>query len=256
MTTLHRTTLILMMLAGWLSCATAHGWGSDDMEVFDLVEEINENFYSLMKINPNASHQEIKRAFRSLSVQLHPDKNDAEDAHIQFRNMVAVYEVLKDAGKREVYDRVLKEGLPNWKSALYYYRRMRKVGMAECLALLLVIMTVIQYITAWAAYAEKKYTAVSFGLTAWVDSCLSDGNLLFQEQIIGSRLKKLQKKNKTNVDIDTILNEIPTPSLWNTLPIQIPVWTYRAVTGTPGAIKSAMNFYAEQKQAEEDRKQM
>lgn len=234
MTNLPRRALILMMLAGCLACTAAHGWGSDDMEVFDLVEEVNENFYTLMQINPNATNQEIKRAFRTLSVQLHPDKNDAEDANIKFRNMVAVYEVLKDPGKREKYDRVLKEGLPNWKSALYYYRRMRKVGMAECMGILVLIITVIQYITAWAAYAEKKYTA---------------------EQIIGSKLKKLQKKNKTNVDIDTILNEIPTPSIWNTLPFQIPMGIYRAVTGTPGAIKSAMNFYAEQKKAEEERKQ-
>ncbi|XP_062539325.1 uncharacterized protein F54F2.9 [Armigeres subalbatus] len=226
---------VVMMLAGMLSCAAAHGWGSDDMEVFDLVEEVNENFYSLMQINPNATNQEIKRAFRTLSVVLHPDKNDAEDANIKFRNLVSVYEVLKDSGKREKYDRVLKEGLPNWKSALYYYRRMRKVGLAEGLALLVVIISVIQYATAWAAYAEKKYTA---------------------EQIFGSKLKKLQKKNKTNVDIDTILSEIPTPSIWNILPFQIPVWTYKTVTGTPGAIKSAINFYAEQKKAEEERKQL
>lgn len=226
---------VVMMLAGMFSCVAAHGWGSDDMEIFDLVEEVNQNFYSLMQINPNATNQEIKRAFRTLSVVLHPDKNDAEDANIQFRNLVSVYEVLKDAGKREKYDRVLKEGLPNWKSALYYYRRMRKVGLAEGLALLVVIISVIQYATAWAAYAEKKYTA---------------------EQIFGSKLKKLQKKNKTNVDIDTILNEIPTPSIWNILPFQIPVWTYKTVTGTPGAIKSAINFYAEQKKAEEERKQM
>lgn len=69
-------------------------------------------------------------------------------------------------------------------------------------------------------------------------------------------MKKLQKKNKTNVDMDTILSEIPTPSIWNILPFQIPVWTYKTITGTPGAIKSAMNFYAEQKKAEEERKQM
>lgn len=237
MTMKNNKTLLLgvMMLAGMLSCAAAHGWGSDDMEVFDLVEEVNENFYALMQINQNATNQEIKRAFRTLSVVLHPDKNDAEDANIKFRNLVSVYEVLKDSGKREKYDRVLKEGLPNWKSALYYYRRMRKVGLAEGLAIVLLIISVIQYATAWAAYAEKKYTA---------------------EQIFGSKLKKLQKKSKTNVDMDTILSEIPTPSIWHILPFQIPVWTYKSIVGTPGAIKSAMEFYAEQKRAEEERKQM
>lgn len=48
-----------------------------------------------------ASLAEIRKAFRQLSVVLHPDKNDAEDANVQFRNLVAVYEVLKDPTKRE-----------------------------------------------------------------------------------------------------------------------------------------------------------
>lgn len=59
------------------------------------------------------------------------------------------------------YNDVLKNGLPNWKSALYYYRRVRKMGLAEMAALLFAIITVGQYIVAWAVYAEKKYTAVS-----------------------------------------------------------------------------------------------
>lgn len=48
----------------------------------------------------NASAMEIRKAFRALSVVLHPDKNDAEDANVQFRNLVSVYEVLKDSSKR------------------------------------------------------------------------------------------------------------------------------------------------------------
>ncbi|XP_053690911.1 uncharacterized protein F54F2.9 [Sabethes cyaneus] len=223
----------LLILAGLVPSILAHGWSSDDMEIFDIVEEVNENFYALMQINQNATSQEVKRAFRTLSVVMHPDKSDAEDANIKFRNLVSVYEVLKDAGKREKYDRVLKEGLPNWKSALYYYRRVRKVGLAEGAAICLIVATVMQYFIAWAAYAEKKYTA---------------------EQLFGSKLKKLQKKNKTNVDIDMILKEIPTPSLWNLLPFQIPLGIWRTVTGIPAAIKSAIHYYAEQKKIEEERK--
>lgn len=103
---------------------------------------------------------EIKRAFRSLSIVVHPDKSDAPDADIQFRNLVSVYEVLKDATKREKYDNVLKNGLPNWKSALYYYRKARKVGLLEGSLLLFVIITVGQYLVGWAVYLEKKYTMV------------------------------------------------------------------------------------------------
>lgn len=103
---------------------------------------------------------EIKRAFRSLSIVLHPDKNSAPDADVQFRNLVSVYEVLKDSAKREIYDDVLKNGMPNWKSAVYYYRHYRKMGLTEMAVLLFTILTIGQYVVAWAAYVEKKYTAV------------------------------------------------------------------------------------------------
>lgn len=59
------------------------------------------------------------------------------------------------------YNEVLKNGLPNWKSALYYYRRVRKMGLAEMAFIVFMIVTIGQYIVSWAAYAEKKYTAVS-----------------------------------------------------------------------------------------------
>lgn len=104
---------------------------------------------------------EIKRAFRTLSIQIHPDKNPAADADVQFRNLVSIYEVLKEPGKREKYNNVLKNGLPNWKSAIYYYRKARKVGLLEGALLLFVIITIGQYFVGWAVYLEKKYTMVS-----------------------------------------------------------------------------------------------
>ncbi|XP_017064591.1 uncharacterized protein F54F2.9 [Drosophila eugracilis] len=198
-----------------LGVSGASAWHSEELEIFDLVEEVNRNFYEFMGINQTATGAEVKRAFRTLSIVLHPDKNPAEDANIQFRNLVSIYEVLKDPSRREKYDRVLKEGMPNWKSALYYYRRMRKIGLYEGAFILFLITTVGQYLFAWAAYLEKKYTA---------------------EQVFGTKLKKLQKKNK-NIDMDVILSEIPMPSLLNTLPIQIPL----ALWNLPRTIKNGFS---------------
>lgn len=56
---------------------------------------------------------------------------------------------------------MLRDGLPSWKSASYYYRHYRKMGLAEMAIILFTLITVGQYIIAWAVYAEKKYTAVS-----------------------------------------------------------------------------------------------
>ncbi|XP_037937268.1 uncharacterized protein F54F2.9 [Teleopsis dalmanni] len=196
-------------------------WDTEELEIFDLVEEINKNFYEFMGLTQEATHNEVKRAFRNLSIVLHPDKNPSEDANIQFRNLVSIYEVLKDPSKREKYNKVLKDGLPNWKSALYYYRRMRKIGLYEGALIIFIVVTIGQYIFAWAAYLEKKYTA---------------------EQVFGSKLKKIQKKNK-NIDMDTILNEIPVPSIFKTLPFQIPL----AIWNLPKTVKNSFNKIKELK---------
>ena len=49
-------------------------------------------------------------------------------------------------------------GLPDWRRPIYYYRRMRKLGLAEGIAYTLIITTIIQYFINWAAYWEKKFT--------------------------------------------------------------------------------------------------
>ncbi|XP_067640660.1 uncharacterized protein F54F2.9 [Eurosta solidaginis] len=206
---------IKILLLCSLCIETTYAWDSEELEIFDLVEEVNQNFYEFMNISQEATNNEIKRAFRGLSIILHPDKNPSEDANIQFRNLVSIYEVLKETSKREKYNRVLREGLPNWKSALYYYRRMRKIGLYEGAAILFVIITIGQYLFAWAAYLEKKYTA---------------------EQVFGSKLKKWQKKNK-NIDMDIILKEIPSPSIFNTLPFQIPLFIWHL----PGTVKEVFS---------------
>jgi DnaJ homolog subfamily C member 1 len=76
---------------------------------------------------------------------------------------VSIYEVLKDPAKREKYNNVLKNGLPNWKSATYYFRKARKVGLLEGALLIFVITTIGQYLVSWAVYLEKKHTMVSDG---------------------------------------------------------------------------------------------
>lgn len=151
---------LAFLLISLASIKPAHAWDNDDLEIFDLVELVNQNFYTMLGISQDASLSEIKRAFRNLSVILHPDKNDAEDANVVFRNLVSVYETLKDPVKREKYDLVLKNGLPNWKSAVYYFRKARKVGLAEGAILLFVITTICQYVVSWGVYLEKKFTMV------------------------------------------------------------------------------------------------
>ena len=148
--------LVILLLSAWPPETSA--FDQDELDIFDLVEEVNQNFYTYLELTENASTNEIRKAYRRLSLVLHPDKNDAPDAGLKFRWLASIYEILKDPQKREVYNRVLVEGLPDWRSPVFYYRRMRKIGLLEGLAYLFVITTVFQYCIYWAHYWERKFT--------------------------------------------------------------------------------------------------
>jgi molecular chaperone DnaJ len=68
-------------------------------------------YYEVLGIPRTASDVEIKRAFRTLARELHPDVSSAPDADVRFRDVAEAYEVLSDPERRATYDRYGKAGL-------------------------------------------------------------------------------------------------------------------------------------------------
>jgi len=69
------------------------------------------DYYDLLGVPRGASDAEIKRAFRALARELHPDVSGEPDAAARFRDIAEAYEVLSDPDRRATYDRFGKAGL-------------------------------------------------------------------------------------------------------------------------------------------------
>jgi molecular chaperone DnaJ len=62
------------------------------------------DYYGILGVDRGASDQEIKRAYRKLARELHPDVNPDESAQTRFQDVTAAYEVLTDPDKRRIVD--------------------------------------------------------------------------------------------------------------------------------------------------------
>jgi curved DNA-binding protein CbpA len=73
----------------------------------------DKTLYEILGVEPNATAEQLKKAYKSMSQKVHPDKNpDDPDAENKFKEVKHAYEVLKDPVKRKNYDETGRED--NW----------------------------------------------------------------------------------------------------------------------------------------------
>ncbi|CAH8464458.1 unnamed protein product [Schistosoma bovis] len=200
-----------------LLCGKVSAWDSGELQMFDLVEEVKENFYDFLGVSHTADISEIKRAYRKLSSKLHPDKNpDDPTAEQKFRRLVGIYEVLKNSELRAKYDEVLINGLPSWRTPVFYFRKLRKMSNYELFGLFFGMATIIHYAALWGSVFEKRLTL---------------------EDQLSTSLKRHKARDRKleliNQEISDELQKIPAPGWFDLLPFAIVRWIYAIITFIP-----------------------
>jgi len=67
-------------------------------------------YYEILGINNTAGVDDIKKAYKKLALEWHPDKNKSPDALNMFKEISNAYQILSDVGKRQEYDNSLVRG--------------------------------------------------------------------------------------------------------------------------------------------------
>merc|ERR1712013_766901 len=230
--------LLVSFLPALLAWDPADGdipWQPEEIALFELVDEINGTFYELMDISRNATTKEIKNKYKELAMVLHPDKNPEMEE--EFKRLAAVYNVLKDKKGRANYERVLKEGLPDYKMPAFYDRKVqivRHIGLLEGIFTLFILATFIQYGMHWAAYLERKMN---------------------KQAEKKPRAKKNKKAGAKEVEAEKDEEDEslgPKPTVYDTLPFQVYELCKQA-PDLPAYVKGIYEDYRQRK--EEERKE-
>jgi DnaJ-class molecular chaperone len=75
-------------------------------------DPLRKDYYKILEIHPEATGEEIKKAYRLLALQYHPDRNPGDkEAEEKFKEIGEAYAVLMDKEKRWEYDRARKRYL-------------------------------------------------------------------------------------------------------------------------------------------------
>ena len=66
---------VLLISVLFIAVGVSHAWESWEMDLFELVEDVNQDFYEFLGVERGVKPNVLKKVYRKLSLQWHPDRN-------------------------------------------------------------------------------------------------------------------------------------------------------------------------------------
>ncbi|ORX75461.1 chaperone J-domain-containing protein, partial [Anaeromyces robustus] len=155
-------SLFILTLISFFFLCKVQAWEEKDFEIFDAHDAITKllgpeaTFYNVLNVEPNASLETLNKAYRKISLTLHPDKTTDKKDRELYTQINLIINILRDKNSRKRYDYFLKVGVPKWRGTGYYYSRykpsIRFAGIA-----IVVGICAMQILLSWTNYYTKKY---------------------------------------------------------------------------------------------------
>ncbi|KAJ3197534.1 hypothetical protein HK101_002837 [Irineochytrium annulatum] len=274
--------LIAGLLALFAFAASALAWEKEDFEIFDLHDSLMKikgekgpngekiDFYSVLEVGPSATQSQITRAYRKMSLNIHPDKNPDPESNALYALLTSIQAILKDAESRERYDRHRARGIPTWRGTGYFLAKY-KPGVAFIVTFIIGMISVAQYLIQYIMFHQRRVApaesedsadsnltyaqirkklkragvaespalkkAIKDGVPpAEIVKLLADGKLEGEAVDIGRAGKEVHKEE---------VAEMEAPRLSDTLICQIPIGAFNMLRGLFGGKKKAVDDDAE-----------
>jgi curved DNA-binding protein CbpA len=224
--------VLLSFIAGVFS------WSAQDREIFALRESVEgdigkgSTFYDWLGLDRKADYDAIGKAYKKLSVKLHPDKNPSKGATERFSRLGLVYKILRGPD-RERYDFFLDNGFPRWKGTDYYYSRYRP-GVGTVLVFLYLLIGSAQYAFMYITSQQHRshmtkiidQAVVSAGVSSTKRKVVLENGKVFMVYPEGSVFLV-----ENDIEFRLSIEDIRLPTWKDTIIYRLPFWLYCKCSG-------------------------
>ncbi|XP_064385478.1 dnaJ homolog subfamily C member 25-like isoform X2 [Halichondria panicea] len=121
------------------------------------------SLHAVLQVDKDVTAAEMRRAYRHLALEYHPDKNKAEGSRERFQLISTTYEILKDEEERANYDYMLEN--PEQVYHHYYHYDLRlvtpQVDIRVVVGVAISVISLVQYLGWWHSYNTAITAALS-----------------------------------------------------------------------------------------------